>query len=112
MKTERKDDAPPDGSRRLSVTMNAQRSEVKPVQSEGLEVFPESDGYVVHQPKRNKVHFLNNTAVFVLELCNGRHSIGEIGNILASSFEMTKPPSEVVAKILGQFVEEDLVRIP
>jgi hypothetical protein len=83
-----------------------------PVQSEGLEIFPETDGYVVHQPERNKVHFLNHTAVFVLELCNGRHRVGEIENILAASFEMTESPSAVVAKILGQFVEEDLVRIP
>lgn len=84
----------------------------KPVQSEGLEIFPEADGYVVHQPARNKVHFLNHTAVFVLELCNGRHRIGEIESILAGSFDMTESPAEVVAKILGQFVEEDLVRIP
>jgi hypothetical protein len=67
---------------------------------------------VVHQPTRNKVHFLNHTAAFVFELCTGRHTIGEIEGILASLFDVKEPPEEAVENALRQLIEEGLVRIP
>ena len=88
------------------------RDEARPVQVEGHTVFDEPDGCIVHQPTRNRVHFLNHTAAFVLELCTGRHTIGEVEGIFAGFFGMAEPPKAAVAKALRQLIAEGLVRIP
>ncbi len=82
-----------------------------PVKAAGLEVFPEADGYVVYQAARDKVHFLNHTAVFVLELCDGLHSTIEIGAIFRETFPPAEDPERAVDDLLGRFVEEELIRI-
>lgn len=87
------------------------RREGLPEQVDGVTVFREPDGCVVHQPAHNKVHFLNHTAAFVLELCTGDHTVGEIEEILAGFFELTEPAQEAVAAALRQLVAEGLVRI-
>ena len=85
--------------------------DARPVQADGVTVFREPDGCVVHQPARNKVHFLNHTAAFVLELCTGGHTVGEIEEILAAFFDLTEPAEVAVTAALRQLVAEDLVRI-
>ena len=82
----------------------------KPAQAEGLEIYPEADGYVVYQPRRDKVHFLNHTAVFLLELCNGEHDVGEIGEIFRETFSPAEDPGEAVAALLKQFTDEELLK--
>ena len=82
-----------------------------PVKADGLEVFPEADGYVVYQAARDKVHFLNHTAVFVLELCDGLHSATEIKAIFRETFPPAEDPESAVDDILGRFVGEELIRI-
>jgi len=83
----------------------------KPAQAEGLEIYPEADGCVVYQPQRDKVHFLNHTAVFLLELCDGEHGVGEIGEIFRETFKPAEDPGEAVAAILKQFSDEELVTL-
>lgn len=104
--------APSDESCPPEPSTSGLRNDARPVQVEGLSVFDEPDGCVVHQPTRNRVHFLNHTAAFVFELCTGRHTIGEIEGILAGFFDMTEPPEEAAAKALRQLIAEGLVRIP
>ena len=82
-----------------------------PVKAAGLDVYPEADGYVVYQPARDKVHFLNHTAVFVLELCDGLHSATEIKAIFRVTFPPADDPERAVDGILRRFVEEELIRI-
>ena len=82
-----------------------------PVKTAGLEVFPEADGYVVYQAVREKVHFLNHTAVFVLELCDGLHSAAEIKAIFRETFPPAADPEQAVEDILGLFIGEELIRI-
>lgn len=82
----------------------------RPAQAEGLEIYPEADGYVVYQPQRDKVHFLNHTAVFVLELCNGEHDADEIEEIFRETFKPADNPGEAVAALLQQFAEEELLK--
>jgi len=82
-----------------------------PVKTDGFEVFPEADGYVVYQSAREKVHFLNHTAVFVLELCDGFHSAAEIRVIFRETFPPAEDPERAVDDILGRFVGEELIRI-
>jgi hypothetical protein len=82
-----------------------------PVKAAGLEVYPEADGYVVYQAAREKVHFLNHTAVFVLELCDGLHSDAEISAIFRETFPPAEDPERAVDDILRRFVGEELIRI-
>ena len=82
-----------------------------PAKAAGLDIYPEADGYVVYQAARDKVHFLNHTAVFVLELCDGLHSALEIGAIFRETFPPAEDPERAVGDILGRFVEEELIRI-
>ena len=82
-----------------------------PTKAAGLEIHPEADGYVVYQAARDKVHFLNHTAVFVLELCDGVHSAAEIKGIFRGMFPSSEDPERDVDGILGRFVEEELIRI-
>lgn len=83
-----------------------------PRQVEGLEIHEQPDGCVVYQQSRGKVHFLNHTAAFLLELCNGRHSMAEIGVIYARTFDQSPAPEQEIASLLEQLVAEELVRIP
>lgn len=82
-----------------------------PVKAAGLEIHPEADGYVVYQAGRDKVHFLNHTAVFVFELCDGLHTAAEIREIYRETFPPAADPERDVEEILARFVEEELIRI-
>lgn len=41
-------------------------------QVSGLEIHEVPDGYVVYQAEQDRVHYLNETAVVIFELCNGK----------------------------------------
>ena len=45
------------------------------VKAEGHEFNQVPDGYVIYQSGRDRVHFLNPTAVIVYELCDGKHTV-------------------------------------
>ena len=79
----------------------------KPV--EGLEINRVADGYVVYHPARDRVHYLNQTAAIVLELCNGRNDAAEIASLLKSAYELPGDPAEEVASCLGQLRAEGLI---
>lgn len=94
--------------------MSERTTEIRgnPQQVAGLEIHEQPDGGVVYQQSREKVHFLNHTAVFLLELCNGRHSMEEIRKIYDATFD--RPPSSEteITAVFEQFLAEELVRIP
>ena len=83
-----------------------------PLQVEGLEIHEQPDGCVVYQHSREKVHFLNHTAVVLLELCNGKHSMEEIREIYAATFKRSEAPAQEIAALIEQLVAEELVRVP
>jgi hypothetical protein len=79
----------------------------KPVSS--LEINKVADGYVVYQPDRDRVHYLNHTATIILELCNGRNDAATIANLLKSAYELPATPVEEVVACLRQLSDEGLV---
>jgi hypothetical protein len=81
-----------------------------PRQVHGLEIRPEGDGYIVYQPKQDRAHFLNPTAVLVLELCNGMNSTDEIVNLVKQAYDLPDPPAEGVHQAVTQFMSEGLLR--
>jgi hypothetical protein len=52
------------------------------VKAEGHEFNQVPDGYVIYQTARDRVHFLNPTAVIVYELCDGKNTIEQIGRFI------------------------------
>ena len=81
-----------------------------PKQAPELKIFEADDGYVVYQRERDRVHFLNHTAVLLLELCNGEHSIPDMVAILEKSYGLEAPPEEEVTEIITKFEQEGLIR--
>jgi hypothetical protein len=81
-----------------------------PRQIEGLEVNPVADGYIVYQPDRDRIHYLNHTAVLVLELCNGALVAHEIPGALRDVYDLPQLPTAEVADCLTKFREEGLIR--
>jgi len=63
----------------------------RPRQAAGLEIAECPDGLVVRQPA-GRSHQLNNTASFVLELCDGQRTVAEIAGTLAGAFALSDPP--------------------
>lgn len=75
----------------------------------GLEINPVADGYIVYQPARDRIHYLNATAAVVLELCNGRNAVGDLPELLRLAFDLTEPPVEAVASCLETLAREGLI---
>ena len=75
----------------------------------GIEINKVADGYIVYQPSRDRVHYLNHTATIVLELCNGENSPAEIAGLLQSAYDLPQAPEAEVAACLKQLTSEGLV---
>ena len=80
-----------------------------PRQVEALEINQVEDGFIIYQPEKDRVHFLNHTAVLVLELCDRNHSPEEIVQVVAGAYSLAEAPQSHVMEILGQFESEGLV---
>jgi hypothetical protein len=81
-----------------------------PLAVEGIEISEVADGYVIFDPKRDRVHYLNQTAVLILELCNGQVAAGDLPSLIQSAYDLPEPPAEEVAACLHTLFEEGLVR--
>jgi hypothetical protein len=75
----------------------------------GLEINKVADGYIVYQPSRDRVHYLNHTATIVLELCDGKNSAVDIAGLLRSAYNMPNAPDTEVDACLKQLAGEGLV---
>jgi hypothetical protein len=81
-----------------------------PKQVDDLDVNEVADGYIVYQPARDRVHYLNHTAVLVLEMCTGQVTAGEIPGLLKNAYDLAEPPTAEVAECLTKLLDEGLVR--
>ena len=81
-----------------------------PKQIEGLEVNQLADGYIVYEANRDRVHYLNHTAVLVLEMCNGNVKADEIPRLLKQAYDLAEPPTAEVAECLDKLRDEGLIR--
>jgi hypothetical protein len=80
-----------------------------PLKAPDLEVSEVVDGYVVYQPARDRVHYLNRTAVVVLELCTGEHTVDAITALVQDAFDLPEPPTAEISACLAQLQQEQLV---
>lgn len=80
-----------------------------PKRADGIEVNEVADGYIVYQPSRDRVHYLNHTAALVLEFCNGRNRADDIPEILRSAYDLAEAPVAEVRECLSKLMQEELV---
>ncbi len=81
----------------------------RPVRAEGLDANEVPDGFVVYDPARDRVHYLNHTAALVLELCTGELAADGIAAWLQRAYELPEPPEQEVGDCLDWLRREGLV---
>ena len=81
----------------------------RPLAVGGIETNEVADGYIIHQPAADRVHYLNHTAAILLELCNGKNQISEMPELLRLAFNLSSPPVDEVRECLGQLIREGLI---
>ncbi|HEX5454573.1 MAG TPA: PqqD family protein [Stellaceae bacterium] len=80
-----------------------------PMMVAGIEINPVTDGYIVYQPDRDRVHYLNQTAALLLELCNGRNPEADLPGLVQSAYGLAAPPIAEVAECLESLRGEGLI---
>jgi hypothetical protein len=80
-----------------------------PKHIENLDISPAEDGYIIYQPEQDRVHFLNPTAVVILELCNGSNSVEEIVQLVKDFYQLEDTPDEVVKEAMSKMKAEGLL---
>ena len=58
---------------------------------------------------RERVHYLNHTAVMVLELCTGQTKAADMPGLLQVAYELPEAPMAEVRDCLEKLFEEGLV---
>jgi hypothetical protein len=94
----------------LSKSAEAGGHAARPVRVSGLEVNEVADGLVVYQADGERVHYLNNTAAVVFELCTGENTEGEIAALLGGAFELAKVPNGEVRRCLDHLRDQGVIR--
>jgi hypothetical protein len=74
-----------------------------------LEINEVTDGFLVYQRDRDRLHFLNATATLVLESCDGTLAAGELPQLVAAAFQLDAPPVDDVAACLRALLREGLL---
>lgn len=68
-----------------------------------------ADGYVLYDPERDRVHYLNHTAALVLEFCTGDNSPEEMVMMMQAGYDLPEPPEAEVRTCLEQLHKEGLI---
>jgi hypothetical protein len=82
----------------------------RPCKSDGLETDEVDDGFVVYQPDRARVHYLNPTANLILELCDGELTAAQIADLIAKTYALADPPVHEVEEALATLAAEGLTQ--
>jgi len=75
----------------------------------GVEINRVPDGAMVYQNERERVHFLNPTALIVFELCAMDKTTAEIETFIADAFGLQATPTAAVHECLVSLLDEGLV---
>ena len=81
-----------------------------PLAVDGLDVNPVTDGLVIYDPGRDRVHYLNNTAAAIFTLCDGDTDADAIAGTVAALFGADAPSRDDVDACLAQLAEEGVLQ--
>jgi transcriptional regulatory protein LevR len=81
-----------------------------PKMIDDIEINEVEDGYVIYQKEKDKVHYLNKTAVLILECCTGENSAVQIGKIVQEAYDLPEIPEKEVNDCLNKLHEEGLIQ--
>jgi coenzyme PQQ synthesis protein D (PqqD) len=84
---------------------------MRPRRAANVELSEVTDGYLVYQPERDRVHYLNPTAALILQICDGGLTAEDLPDFLASSFSLAEPPRDEVAACLRKLLGEGLLEV-
>jgi hypothetical protein len=79
-------------------------------QASNLEVHDVPDGYIVYQSERDQVHYLNNTAAIIFELCDGKREPEDIIARVAKAFELSLSAHDEIRAGLDSLLDKGLVQ--
>ena len=82
----------------------------RPTRTDGLEVNEVADGLVVYQAAPEQVHYLNNTAAVVFELCDGTRTVAEITDLVGQTFGLAEGPAAEVEACVTELLAKGVVR--
>jgi hypothetical protein len=74
-----------------------------------LDISPADGGYIIYRAEQDRVHFLNPTAVLILEFCSGTNSPDQIVELVKQAYGLTHSPVEEVNEALRQLIAEGLL---
>ena len=80
------------------------------LQAGDIEITEVPDGAMIYQKDRERVHYLNPTAVIVFELCGMGKTVDEMVAFVADSFALTARPVAEVRSCVDSLLSEGLVR--
>ncbi len=81
-----------------------------PKKADGIEINEVEDGYVIYEKEKDKVHYLNKTAVLVLECCTGVNSVAKIGSVIQEAYDLPGIPEKEVNDCLNNLYKEGLIQ--
>jgi hypothetical protein len=76
---------------------------------DGMDQSEVIDGFIVYDRVKDRVHFLNATAVIVRELCDGAWTVRDIAAYIEKAFNLSEPPVRSVRNCLSAFLSEGLI---
>jgi hypothetical protein len=82
---------------------------IRPERAPGIEIREVTDGFVVYDPGRDRLHFLNLTATLLLESCDGTLHARELPELLAAAYGLADVPTSDVESCLSRLLDEGLL---
>jgi Coenzyme PQQ synthesis protein D (PqqD) len=77
----------------------------------GLDISAAENGFIVFQPEVERVHYLNHSAVLVLELCTGQNSVSEIATLVQEAYSLPDPPCQAVEETVASLGQQGLLEL-
>ena len=68
-------------------------------------------GFVARDRASGDEFILNSSGAFIVELCNGRYSVGEIVEAMQEAFDLPEPPRKLVESFLDAALLRQLVQL-
>lgn len=72
-----------------------------------MRLILEDEGGYLYDEKKETIKVLNTVAVAILKLCDGRHSVQEIAEVIYREFDC-KVPKEDIIRDVKEFLERAL----